>query len=237
MNLIYQLRNLINNKCYIGKTRDLKTRIRRHLQEARSGTPRHLYNAINKYGFDKFNVEVLEEGIADEFVDDRERFWIGQANSLHPIGYNMTPGGEGGNTLASWSVYQKQTLYQTQGEKRKGSKRTDKQRQNISKAATLRETSKSPDQKAKIERKISNTHRNLGTKPPRTVLWGTDNPNYVSVDIDQVLDLIRNNYNLKEIASHFETTNQTIWTKLKATGRTFLEWRKYYGLSGTYRRS
>lgn len=53
-----------------------------------------LYNAMNKYGVDKFYYEILEEGIPIDELDSKEIRYIELYNS-YKNGYNSTPGGDG----------------------------------------------------------------------------------------------------------------------------------------------
>jgi hypothetical protein len=55
----------------------------------------HLYRAMRLYGIDNFTLEILEEVAGD--INAREIYWI---ETLRPE-YNMTTGGDGGDT--SWS--------------------------------------------------------------------------------------------------------------------------------------
>lgn len=70
---------------------------------------RPLYNAIRKYGAQNFAISLLEE-VEDEYVDERERFWI---QHLRTYGvYNATKGGEGYNQLDTDKIL---SLYQELG--------------------------------------------------------------------------------------------------------------------------
>lgn len=94
MAYIYKITNLINNKCYIGKTeRTIKERWKDHLRN-RNSIDLPLYRALNKYGIENFKVEQLEECSSQE-VDTRETYWIVYYDSCGK-GYNCTLGGEGG---------------------------------------------------------------------------------------------------------------------------------------------
>ena len=48
---------------------------------------------MNKYGIDNFLFEVIEECDC-EILDERERYWIHQLNTLEPYGYNIRNGGK-----------------------------------------------------------------------------------------------------------------------------------------------
>ena len=93
--VIYLIRNLKNGKCYIGKTTDLKNRIRHHFG-GHSKACKALHRAIKKYGKDIFSVEILYEGIIPELLSDFEIQAIKEYNTVVPNGYNLTWGGEGG---------------------------------------------------------------------------------------------------------------------------------------------
>lgn len=93
MSCVYQIINDINNKRYIGKTtKTISQRFKRHWYDRKRNTPP--YNAIRKYGKKSFSISVLEE---TNNLDVREQYWISQ---LRPE-YNLTRGGEGGDTSKS----------------------------------------------------------------------------------------------------------------------------------------
>lgn len=93
MSEIYIVKNIVNNKVYIGKTsRGVQTRWTEHLRDSEN-KDFLLYRAIRKYGAENFSLEILEE---TEFELEREMFYINLYESNNPTkGYNMTMGGEG----------------------------------------------------------------------------------------------------------------------------------------------
>lgn len=94
MAFIYKITNLINNKCYIGKTeRTINERWHEHLKN-RKKLNLPLYKALNKYGIENFTIEILEE-CPSQILDVQEIYWISKYNSCIN-GYNCTQGGEGG---------------------------------------------------------------------------------------------------------------------------------------------
>lgn len=94
MAFIYKITNLTNNKCYIGKTeRSINERWSEHLKN-RKTLDLPLYRALNKYGINQFNIEIIEE-CDNTIIDERETYWITYYNSCEN-GYNCTLGGEGG---------------------------------------------------------------------------------------------------------------------------------------------
>lgn len=58
---IYWILNTINNKIYIGSSKDLYIRKRKHFERLKKGnhTNNHLQNAYNKYGKETFEFEIL----------------------------------------------------------------------------------------------------------------------------------------------------------------------------------
>lgn len=96
---IYQIRNLINNKVYIGRTGCFYLRYYAHLRSFKhrdkNEINNHLLNAINKYGINNFSFEILE--ICDkDFCVDREVFWILTKKALDPKrGYNLRSKADG----------------------------------------------------------------------------------------------------------------------------------------------
>lgn len=94
--IVYKITCDTTGDFYIGKTVQLmEKRFRRHLYDARRGVETHLCRAIRLYGEDAFSVTVVE--IVQTDLEDRERFWIAE---LLPA-YNMTAGGDGGDTSHS----------------------------------------------------------------------------------------------------------------------------------------
>lgn len=73
MRFIYLIRNIENNKVYVGQTKNFSNRKACHLYSARRGVDRYLYRAIRKYGEENFLFEIIEE-CNDDVVNDRERF-------------------------------------------------------------------------------------------------------------------------------------------------------------------
>lgn len=60
---IYKITNSIDNTNYIGKSKDIKTRIRKHKYRLTYGIHHntHLQRAWDKYGAENFLFELLEE--------------------------------------------------------------------------------------------------------------------------------------------------------------------------------
>lgn len=99
---IYLLTNKTNGKKYVGQSVRGAARIREHLFAAEAGVEYPLYRAIRKYGWDDFEVSFIWEGPAEE-LDDQERKFIKEYDSLSPQGYNLTTGGNSGKEVSEES--------------------------------------------------------------------------------------------------------------------------------------
>ena len=93
---IYKFTNTINGHSYIGQSRDIENRKRKHVQCAfNPNAPDYdgvFHRAIRKYGIENFDFDILEECDC-RHLNDREKYYIQQYNTLIPNGYNMVPGG------------------------------------------------------------------------------------------------------------------------------------------------
>lgn len=117
---IYCFKNLINNKCYIGQAINLKKRLRSHYSAFKAKTNLHLafYKAVDKYGEDNFDLEILEyvdptlENVK-EILDELEKKYIKEYNSFGATGYNMTLGGDAGVLGLKMTEDQKEKIRQS----------------------------------------------------------------------------------------------------------------------------
>lgn len=102
---IYIISNIQNNKVYIGQTKNLSERMRKHKEALRSN--RHFSDGLqqdwNKYGEKFFTMTVLEEiNLAPkEILYSREIFWISFYRNKEGFStYNISGGGAGGGKMA-----------------------------------------------------------------------------------------------------------------------------------------
>lgn len=88
---IYCIINILNNKCYVGSSRNIKNRIKDHKKRLRSKrhcNP-HLQNAWEKAG-ESFFIFVTLEPCKEEDLLEREKYWIGfKKSDLPEFGYNI----------------------------------------------------------------------------------------------------------------------------------------------------
>ena len=91
---IYYIKNMINDKYYVGQSINVEERWRQErmrLSSKKTAWNVHLQNAWRLYGENNFEFVVIEECLPNE-LDERETYWIQFYNSFYS-GYNKTPGG------------------------------------------------------------------------------------------------------------------------------------------------
>jgi group I intron endonuclease len=93
MSVIYQFVNNITQKIYVGQAVDYKQRIRNHKFNLKQNKNTPFYNALKKYGWENFSINIIEE-CEENKLNEREVYWIEEKNSLYPNGYNLLEGGK-----------------------------------------------------------------------------------------------------------------------------------------------
>ena len=79
-----------SGKHYIGQTNDI---VRRKSQHKKTNGCPCFKVAVDKYGFENFKFEILEENLTIEEANIKEEYYINEYNSLAPNGYNLHTGG------------------------------------------------------------------------------------------------------------------------------------------------
>lgn len=103
---IYCIKNLKNNKVYIGKSKNISERWEKHLYALKSNTHpnSHLQSSFNKYGEVNFSFLILDsfEEMKEITLNELEIKLIKEYKShIDLYGYNKTFGGEGASHIDS----------------------------------------------------------------------------------------------------------------------------------------
>lgn len=98
MACIYKVTNKVNNKKYIGFTKnELKKRKNQHKNKANNNSQFAFHKAIRKYGWDNFEWEIIYESWDGEHcLTVMEPYFIAEYDSYGQNGYNMDTGGKKG---------------------------------------------------------------------------------------------------------------------------------------------
>lgn len=94
---IYTITNNINNKKYVGLSKNCYKRWYDHKEAARRPKKPYqfrspIYNAMRKYGINNFSFNIIEECPVDK-LKEREIYWIEKLDTYNN-GYNATKGGD-----------------------------------------------------------------------------------------------------------------------------------------------
>jgi group I intron endonuclease len=90
---VYQIKNLVNGKIYVGSAVNIKERWATHkkLLRHQKHHSRYLQRAWNKYGEDSFSFEILEECPVEKLIQS-EQVWMDLFRSyVELFGYNISP--------------------------------------------------------------------------------------------------------------------------------------------------
>ena len=90
---VYCIKNICNNKVYIGSTSNLRQRRIQHFKKLSNNShPNyHLQFTYNKYGDNNFKYIIIEE-VQSNNILSREQYWIDYYKSTNRIfGYNISP--------------------------------------------------------------------------------------------------------------------------------------------------
>ena len=93
---IYMITNKVNGKIYIGKHQYIGP----GLDPNYFASGKIINEAVNKYGRENFDVAMLSTADTLDELNAKEAAYIKEYNSQDlSIGYNLTCGGDGGNTV------------------------------------------------------------------------------------------------------------------------------------------
>lgn len=140
--ICYKIINLINNKVYIGITKNSITkRWNEHKSKSKTSNS-HLSKSIRKYGVENFKIHILKEFDNEQQMYDYEIEAIKKYKSTnHFFGYNNSEGGEKSSKGKKLSEETKKKISEYQ-KKRKRTKHSEETRKKQSESAKGRDMSK-----------------------------------------------------------------------------------------------
>ena len=154
---IYQIKNKINGKIYIGKHQT------ENLDDGYFGSGIALREALKKYGKDNFLKEILFVFDSEEEMNAKERELITEDFVKRKDTYNLGVGGEGGPHFKGKSHSKESIAKRT--ESRKGLVLSEEARQKISESNRRRiisdETRKKLAEKARLRKQTDETKKKL----------------------------------------------------------------------------
>lgn len=174
MYIVYQHKNKINNKIYIGITSQTPEQ-RWGSNGCNYKSSPHFYSAIKKYGWDNFEHNILFTNLTKEEACLKEQELIKKYNSMdRAYGYNSTSGGEifsmnkeTKEKISNALIGNKNGLGHPCSEEKKkkisdaqkGRKLTDEHKQKLSIAAQNRHVSCTEEKKKKLSQSYPNKKR------------------------------------------------------------------------------
>jgi group I intron endonuclease len=235
---VYKITNIINNKIYIGKHTHLT-----HKKDNYMGSGKLLLYSIKKYGIENFKKDILEKCTYED-ICEKEKYWISFYNSTNKvIGYNITNGGEFGDTLTNNpnreiiikkmsergklhigeknGFYNKKHTNETKkiiGDNNKGKSTFKGKKHTLEALEKMKNTKQSEHKKHNISEKAKLRYQN-GFINPMSGKIGILCPNYISIDINtkqKIIDLYLNNkMTMKEISIELSKNSYISYNKIR----------------------
>lgn len=172
--IIYKVTNKLNNKIYIGKTKQsLSKRKVAHYKSANNNSPSNFHNALRFYSKDDFIWEIKLVCKTESDLSRYESYFI-EKYDTYKNGYNMTLGGDGGITY------------------KKGDKLYEKIKSKLGKwkngnpGATKEAINKRIETFKNVKWVHGELHKNFGHRHNAGILIGKKNPMARQIIIDDV---------------------------------------------------
>jgi group I intron endonuclease len=180
MYLVYVIVDENNNPFYIGQTKNLKRRVKRHFSDAKNKT--YDYYVCRKIGkFLEENKEIgfdiIEDNIDKENIDKKEIEYIKRFKEL---GYKLCNLTEGGQGYYSFTEEQRKRAVKN----RIGLKRSKETRRRMSESQTGRKFSKEHKEKLSAARKKRTTKPETRLKASQTSKGKINIKKYLLIDPD-----------------------------------------------------
>lgn len=96
---IYAITNDVNDKVYVGASKDPKLRFYQHRRDSKlltEGEQNIFHLSMHEIGVEHFSLQILETVKGQQSRDSEEKRYIKLLNSIWPNGYNLQSGGRNG---------------------------------------------------------------------------------------------------------------------------------------------
>lgn len=145
---IYCIKNILNNKLYVGSSTRIYDRFYRHKKDLQSNTHcnRYLQNSWNKYGEGGFKFEVIEECSKENLIE-REQYWLDFYKENGKV-YNVRLKVESNRGLKHSAEHNRKI-----GDANRGKKISDEQKKKVSDSLKGRKLTKESIEKRTESRK------------------------------------------------------------------------------------
>lgn len=154
---VYVHTNKINGKKYVGQTCQAPERRWGKNGSGYTECP-HFWNAIQKYGWDSFEHEIVKDGMSHEEACAFEIDLIAKLNTNNPdFGYNVSKGGDGIDPEVTKTLWQREGFKEFASGRMKEAWQDPVKRKNRSEQATKRWQNE--DFRRKVTKSIENTCR------------------------------------------------------------------------------
>ena len=91
---IYKITNKINNKSYIGQSKNIYKRWKEFKSHSYTSNNTYIEQEILEYGIENFEFQPIEFCYLS-LLNNKQKYYIEKYNTLYPNGYNKTKGGNG----------------------------------------------------------------------------------------------------------------------------------------------
>jgi group I intron endonuclease len=91
---IYTIKNLVNDKMYVGQTVQTNPKMRwySHQADARAGKKSHLYDSMRKHGVENFSWEIIDRANSIEQLNELEAKWLDHYRTVGKVYNNREAG-------------------------------------------------------------------------------------------------------------------------------------------------
>ncbi len=164
--IVYAIKNLINNKIYIGQTTNYVERFRAHLRCFSKNVNSPLYLAMNKYGLNYFEFFIIDIAKSIKELNELEILHISNYKSNNcKYGYNIAFGGMNSLQSSEW-IDKRIAKAGSENAKKYGKIKTDEEKTYLSDNSPKFWLGKTRSDETKA--KVSTTKKAHGLLPPNT---------------------------------------------------------------------